>query len=186
VRPYADENLMVLEKIRIHNFRNFVESQAEFSPRLNVFLGENGQGKTNLLEALVLNLQGETFRHADNINLIRSNIDFSLLQGQARQKDLTYELKTQIMKSRKHHFLNGKRVTSSDLKKEFSVVIFSPESLASVKAAITRTFWSAGSCGARCRSSTGISGAHWCASPPSFPLRAWPPFAKSTRRREST
>jgi DNA replication and repair protein RecF len=133
VRSYADENLMFIEKIRIHNFRNFVESQANFSPRLNVFLGENGQGKTNLLEALYLNLQGDTFRYADNVNLIRDNIDFSLLQSNIRQKELTFELKTQIMKSRKHHFLNGKRVSTSDLKKEFSAVVFSPESLASIK-----------------------------------------------------
>jgi len=124
---------MFFEKIRIHNFRNFTESQATFSPRLNVFLGENGQGKTNLLEAIYLCLQGETFRYADNVNLIRSNIDFSLLQGWIRQRDLSFELKTQIMKSRKHQFLNGKRVTSSDLKKEFSAVVFSPESLSSIK-----------------------------------------------------
>jgi DNA replication and repair protein RecF len=124
---------MFFEKTRIHNFRNFVESEAAFSPRLNVFLGENGQGKTNLLEALYLSLQGETFRYADNVNLIRSGIDFSLIQSNVRQKELTFELKTQIMKSRKHQFLNGKRVTSSELKKEFSVVVFSPESLASIK-----------------------------------------------------
>lgn len=124
---------MIIEKARIHNFRNFVESAATFSPRLNVFLGANGQGKTNLLEALYLNLQGETFRYADNVNLIRSTIDFSLIQAEIREGDLTYELKTQIMKSRKNQFLNGKRVTSSDLKKEFSAVVFSPESLASIK-----------------------------------------------------
>lgn len=124
---------MFFEKIRIHNFRNFVDSHAEFSRRLNVFLGENGQGKTNLLEALYLTLQGDTFRYAENINLIRSNIDFSLLQAHVRQKDLSYELKMQIMKSRKHNFLNGKRVSSADLKKEFSAVVFSPESLASIK-----------------------------------------------------
>jgi DNA replication and repair protein RecF len=133
MRSYADENLMFLEKIRIHNFRNFVESQAEFSPKLNVFIGENGQGKTNLLEALYLTLQGDSFRYADNVNLIRSDCDFALLQIQAQQKNLAYELKAQIMKSRKHHFLNGKRVTSYDLKKNFSAVVFSPESLAFIK-----------------------------------------------------
>jgi DNA replication and repair protein RecF len=124
---------MFFERARIHNFRNFVESEAQFSPRLNVFLGENGQGKTNLLEALYLSSQGDTFRYADNVNLIRSDIDFSLIQANARQGPLGYELKTQIMKSRKHQFLNGKRITSTDLKKEFSVVVFSPESLASIK-----------------------------------------------------
>lgn len=124
---------MVFEKIRIHNFRNFVDSHAEFSPRLNVFLGENGQGKTNLLEALFLSIQGDTFRYADNVNLIRSNVDLSLLQATLHEKDLTYEVKTQIMKSRKHQFLNGKKITSSELKKDFSAVVFSPESLASIK-----------------------------------------------------
>jgi DNA replication and repair protein RecF len=124
---------MRFEKIRVHNFRNFVDSYAEFSPRLNVFIGDNGQGKTNLLEALYLSCQGETFRHGENINLIRTKIDFSLLQANVRNHGLDFELKTQIMKSRKHQFLNGKRVTSADLKKEFSAVVFSPESLVAIK-----------------------------------------------------
>jgi DNA replication and repair protein RecF len=124
---------MRFEKIRIHNFRNFVDSYAEFSPRLNVFIGENGQGKTNLLEALFLSCQGESFRHGDNINFIRSKIEFSLLQANVINHGLNFELKTQIMKSRKHQFLNGKRVTGSDLKKEFSAVVFSPESLTAIK-----------------------------------------------------
>lgn len=124
---------MFLEKIQVQNYRNFVESDAFFSQRLNVFIGDNGQGKTNLLEALFLSLQGDTFRYADNINLIRSGQEFSLIKTMAIQRQLKFEIKTQIMKSRKHQFLNGKRVTASDLKKEFSVVIFSPESLSSIK-----------------------------------------------------
>ncbi len=124
---------MFLEKIKIHNFRNFVESKADFSPRLNIFIGENGQGKTNLIEAICLSIQGETFRHADNENFVRDKNDFSLLQMNAVKKNLTYELKTQITKSRKLHFLNDKRINSSNLKKEFSTVVFSPESLAAIK-----------------------------------------------------
>ncbi len=124
---------MFIEKIRIQNFRNFIESDTIFSQRLNVFIGENGQGKTNLLEALFLSLQGDTFRQADNINLIRDGADFSLIQAAINQKQLNFEIKTQILKSRKHQYLNGKRVTGTDLKKDFSAVVFSPESLASIK-----------------------------------------------------
>ena len=124
---------MRFHRIQVTNFRNLHSVDIQLNSRVNVFFGENAQGKTNLLEALYLTLQGDTFRYADNVNLIRSNIDLSLLQSEVRERDLTYDLKTQIMKSRKHHFLNGKRVSSSDLKKEFSAVVFSPESLASIK-----------------------------------------------------
>ena len=42
---------MWLEKIDIQHFRNYTEASVSFSPHLNIFLGRNAQGKTNILEA---------------------------------------------------------------------------------------------------------------------------------------
>ena len=43
---------MWLEKIDIQHFRNYTEASVSFSPHLNIFLGRNAQGKTNILEAI--------------------------------------------------------------------------------------------------------------------------------------
>ncbi|MBS7017032.1 AAA family ATPase, partial [Streptococcus sp.] len=43
---------MWLEKIDLQHFRNYSEASVTFSPHLNIFLGRNAQGKTNILEAI--------------------------------------------------------------------------------------------------------------------------------------
>jgi DNA replication and repair protein RecF len=56
---------MVIEEIRLKKFRNFPEARVgSFSVGLNLFLGANGSGKTNLLEALCLSSLGKSCRGA--------------------------------------------------------------------------------------------------------------------------
>ncbi|MES2272569.1 MAG: DNA replication/repair protein RecF [Chlamydiota bacterium] len=62
---------MHLKSLYLRNFRNFAESAAQFSPRLNVFYGDNAQGKTNLLEAIYLIATGRSFRTQHLNELIR-------------------------------------------------------------------------------------------------------------------
>jgi DNA replication and repair protein RecF len=124
---------MIIEKLRLVNFRNYRDVVIPFSPRVNVFVGENGQGKTNLLEAMYLITQGDSFRYADNSTLINSNNQEALVQALVTHNDLHYKLKLGLTKSRKVLTLNDKRVTSTDVRKLFASVVFSPESLASIK-----------------------------------------------------
>ncbi|MEN0059136.1 MAG: DNA replication and repair protein RecF [Bdellovibrio sp.] len=124
---------MIFEKLRLVNFRNYRDVALSFSPRVNVFVGDNGQGKTNLLEALYLVSQGDSFRYGDNAALINYHNQESLIQALIQQKELHYKLKLGLSKSRKVLTLNDKRVTSADVRKVFASVVFSPESLASIK-----------------------------------------------------
>lgn len=124
---------MIFERLRLVNFRNYRDVVLSFSPRVNVFLGENGQGKTNLLEALYMISQGDSFRYSDNSTLINSNTSESVIQTLITQNDLHYKLKLGLSKSRKVLTLNDKRVNSADIRKIFASVVFSPESLSSIK-----------------------------------------------------
>lgn len=124
---------MIFEKLRLVNFRNYRDVTLSFSPRINVFLGENGQGKTNILEALYLLSQGDSFRYGDNVTLINSQTKESVIQALVNQNDLHYKLTLGISKSRKLLTLNNKKVSSTDLRKIFASVVFSPESLSSIK-----------------------------------------------------
>lgn len=124
---------MIFEKLRLVNFRNYRDVVISFSPRVNVFVGENGQGKTNLLEAMYLISQGDSFRYGDNSNLINTSNQEALIQALISHNDLHYKLKLGLTKSRKVLTLNDKRVTSTDVRKIFASVVFSPESLSSIK-----------------------------------------------------
>ncbi len=123
----------MFEKLVLRDFRNYQAAEILFGPRVNILLGRNGQGKTNLLEALVLLCSGESFRFGDNETFVRKGKSESVVRAKAMLRGLDYDLSLQILKSRKHHLLNGKRSTGSDLVSLFHYVIFSPESLASIK-----------------------------------------------------
>lgn len=124
---------MIFEKLRLVNFRNYRDVVVPFSPRVNVLVGENGQGKTNILEALYLISQGDSFRYGDNSTLINVNNQESLIQALITQNELHYKLKLGLTKSRKLLTMNDKRVSSTDIRKIFASVVFSPESLSSIK-----------------------------------------------------
>ncbi|MBP7461392.1 MAG: DNA replication and repair protein RecF [Candidatus Delongbacteria bacterium] len=64
---------MIIERLSLINFRNWENQQMRFSPKGNIFLGYNGQGKTNLLEALSYIQNGRSFKNAADKQLIRFN-----------------------------------------------------------------------------------------------------------------
>lgn len=123
----------MIQGLWIKNFRNFSEATVKFSPKVNIFIGENGQGKTNLLEALFVLTRGQSFRYADNENLIHKGSHEAFLKAKAMHGELDYDLQLSILKSKKNHLLNGKKATFTDLSFRFPNVIFSPESLAAIK-----------------------------------------------------
>ncbi|HRO66542.1 MAG TPA: DNA replication and repair protein RecF [Pseudobdellovibrionaceae bacterium] len=124
---------MHFSSVKLRDFRNIPEGRVEFSSRLNIFLGDNGQGKTNLLEALYVLSQGESFRFGDNSTLIRYDRPFAFLEGKIHRGELDYTLRAEILKSRKSFFLNEKKVSLPEIRRLFPTVLFSPESLAAIK-----------------------------------------------------
>ncbi len=126
---------MIFKEIRIKNFRNLSELSTKFSPRINFFVGNNGQGKTNLLEALYLFSNGESFRYGENSVLIQDQQQESLVQVVAESKNLQYDLKLHLQKSKKTFTANDKKIPTAELRKRFTCVLFSPESLSSIKEA---------------------------------------------------
>ena len=53
---------MWIKKIKIKNFRNYEEQEIYFNKNINLFYGENAQGKTNIIEAIYLCSLGKSFR----------------------------------------------------------------------------------------------------------------------------
>lgn len=124
---------MFFKDLFLINFRNLKDIKIEFSNGLNIFFGDNGQGKSNLLEALYIITNGDSFRYNDNSSLINHESAQASIRANIIKNNLDYEIKVLIDKRIKTFYLNEKRISSSQLKKNLYSIIFSPESLAAIK-----------------------------------------------------
>ncbi len=124
---------MFFETLDIHQFRNIESMHLKFHPHLNILVGDNGQGKTNILEALCLLSSGESFRFAENINLIRHGQAVARIKGLSKQKDLSYFLQMTLEAHKKNLLVNEKKLSLTQIAAQVGHVLFSPESLNVIK-----------------------------------------------------
>src|SRR5437016_10090063 len=103
---------MLLESAEAFNFRN-LHGGMRFGPELNIFVGENGQGKTNWLEAIGVLALTRSFRTA----VLRETIGFdqqaASLRGEVRESpEIVRELQVVISANAKELSVNGKKETA--------------------------------------------------------------------------
>ena len=132
---------MHIEKIELHNFRNYSNLELEFSKNVNLILGKNAQGKTNLLEAVYLTAIGRSFRTSKDIDLVKFNENNSIVKVWAEKELNSTTVEISIKRkgeksSEKFIKKDKKNVTrTSQLLKNILIVIFSPEDLKIVNSA---------------------------------------------------
>lgn len=126
---------MFFDSIRLINYRNYVDQNLRFHRGVNVFVGQNGQGKTNLLEGLYFLTKGQSFRPGTNPTFIRSEEDVlnSSLQAIIQVGELKSLVKIQLQSSKKELLINQKKTSTTSLKRKFPSILFSPESLSAIK-----------------------------------------------------
>jgi DNA replication and repair protein RecF len=84
---------MFLKRLLLRNFRNYKYAEVAFSPWINLIQGENGQGKTNLLEAIHFVSTGRSFRTHSLSDLISFGQDFFYLEAEFYKENVTQTLK---------------------------------------------------------------------------------------------
>lgn len=125
---------MNLKNIEITHFRNISNLKLDLHPKVNVFFGENAQGKTSLVEAIFVLTQGKSFRASDFSNLIQKQSESGTwVSAKILHKNLNYSLSFLMNKEKKQWNLNQKKITFSNLSSDFCSVLFSPESLSIIK-----------------------------------------------------
>lgn len=124
---------MLLESIEVHNFRN-LGGEIFWGAGLNVISGDNGQGKTNWLEAIYLLATSKSFRTQRPQEAIRFNENLSVVRGRvARAQDVHRDLQVTIQGNLKTLSLNGKRESVASYLSQLHVVPFTADELEVVR-----------------------------------------------------
>ena len=126
---------MYCKKIKVSGFRNIESAEVGFSEGVNILVGENAQGKTNLLEAIFYASVGKSFRAANTSEIIRFGENMAeielLWRDMRREQSMTFR----IFKDRRRIVeKNHVRVDRlSDIVGSFRAVLFCPEHLSLIK-----------------------------------------------------
>ena len=125
---------MYLKEIKLKNFRNYHELALAFSPAINVLIGENAQGKTNLLEAIFVLAMARSHRTSKDRELIRFKQDAALVTGTINRRLGDLNLSLTLSKKGKIAKVNHlERPRLSEYIGQLNVILFAPEDLALVK-----------------------------------------------------
>lgn len=127
---------MYLKQLKLQNWRNFEELETDFSPNVNIFIGQNAQGKTNLLEAVYFLALTRSHRTNSDKELIRFGQKAAILSGHVVKSQVETDLQVRINTKGKKAWIN--RIEQSKLSRyvgQLNAILFSPEDLALVKGA---------------------------------------------------
>lgn len=124
---------MYIEKIKLDNFRNYKKQEILLNKNINVFYGENAQGKTNIIESIFICALGKSFRAKKEKELIQFNQKEASIQINYQKKDREGEILYKIgnKKEIKINKINIKKM--SELLGNLNIVLFSPEDINIVK-----------------------------------------------------
>lgn len=126
---------MQCKRIEIENFRNIEQACVEFSPYVNLLIGDNAQGKTNLLEAISLMAIGKSFRGARDSDMIRFGNTSAKIALDYADELRNMKISTVLSEGKKRKTeQNGLPVARmSELVGGLRVVLFCPEHLSLIK-----------------------------------------------------
>ena len=125
---------MILERLRIQDFRNISHAALTFEAGFNVLVGRNGQGKTNLLEALGLLASGRSFRRAPFGAMRRHDQPGFHLKADIVSRTLHHELAFTVLGRKPAATLNGKAITAvSAMGRTLAAVVLTPDAPAIVR-----------------------------------------------------
>ena len=128
---------MNLNKLTLRDFRNYEVLDVDFEPGVNLIVGNNAQGKTNLLEAISYLGSGKSFRAQKSSEMVRFGAEFADCEGsvfsQEREQTLRWVI-FQTARPRQLYRNGAKKKAAADISGVLQTVLFCPEDLMVLKA----------------------------------------------------
>lgn len=128
---------MELNRLKLSNFRNYAALELEFAPGVNLIVGDNAQGKTNLLEAIAFLGTGKSFRTQKAAELVRFSQDFADIEGEMTTQGREQSIRWVLFPGTRPRMLyrNGvKKKTAAEIGGMLPSVLFCPEDLQVLRA----------------------------------------------------
>ena len=120
---------MWINEIKLSNFRNYNYQEIKLHENINVFYGENAQGKTNIIESIFLSSIGKSFRTSNEKELIRFGEEKAVSEIYFQKSDRDGKIKIEI-NDKKNIYLNGIKLKKlSELLGNINIVIFTPDDI---------------------------------------------------------
>ena len=122
---------MRIDRLELDGFRNYVHQTVEFDERCNVIFGENAQGKTNLMEALVYLSCGKSPRARTDKEMIRFESDSACMKAHVYARDRAFQVQVDLFRDRRRK-MSVNQVTAKNnaaLSEVYNTVFFCPEDL---------------------------------------------------------
>lgn len=124
---------MYINRIKLKNFRNYEEQEIELEPNINIFYGDNAQGKTNIIESIFLCAIGKSFRTSKDKELIKFDKDYTSVNIEFEKSDRSGKIKIDIG-NKKEIYVNGIKIKKlSELLGNLNIVIFTPDDIQILK-----------------------------------------------------
>jgi len=120
---------MIIRKINLINFRNIKKQQIIFDKKINIFIGDNAQGKTNILESIYFLALTKSYRTNDS-NLINKDVEFTKVKGEIKDNNIVKNLSVEISENQKRVKLNNNEIGKiADYITNLNVILVSPEDI---------------------------------------------------------
>ena len=125
----------MLKNLTLQNFRSYKKKSFEFNKGINLIMGQNGAGKTNILEAIYLLSNGKSFKTSNFENLINLDSDFGRIKAETinleneNLLEINFIKNNGINRNSKKYFLNGVSRFLKNFINNFPVVIFKPDDI---------------------------------------------------------
>ena len=126
---------MKIQSLSISNFRNYQNLKIDFDDKVNIFIGKNAQGKTNLLESIYYCCIGKSFKSSKDKELIKWGEENGFIKLVANKKYRDTQVEVRFSNSQKKEIkINGLPIRKiGDLIGEINIVFFSPQELKLVR-----------------------------------------------------
>ncbi|WP_349425716.1 DNA replication/repair protein RecF [Microbacterium sp. LWS13-1.2] len=125
---------MIVEHLSLVDFRNYAAADVELGPGPNVFVGRNGQGKTNLAEAIAFFATLGSHRVSNDAPMVRDGADAAIIRARLAHGDRRVQLEVQVNRQGSNKArVNGASVKPTELPRYAQVVLFAPEDLQIVR-----------------------------------------------------
>ena len=125
---------MIIRSLKVTNFRNYNRFNITLGSKMNIFIGDNASGKTNILESIAILGLTKSFRNGLDSDVIKFNKKKAIIEGRVINNKQIKDLKIEFLEKEKNIYVNSKKIKKyADYISNLNIVIFTPTDLEIIK-----------------------------------------------------